>query len=363
MALFVLINLPRDKFASLVEQLMNNLETLTTSVVFDRLITESQMMASETESSLAMNSKSKQPSHQKDLGKGDRSSSDPNALCCQPRHQFSMHTNAECRMKPDFKKPPSKKKPGVHLKQSSSVPTSATANMSIQDKADWFDRAHAANVATVEESDESSEDEETVVHLANAYSASVIRAIKKSKADIVDSGTDRDIFNDKSRFISLHPIRPVTIRSANGADDMRAIEAGAVNVNTYDKKGVKHKMIIENVLYCEKVTVNLISAIRLCDTSFDMHANAVDLTFNNTDGRQIHASRVANTANLWTTSVSKSDTVFRHKINAKSATVFNAKADLMHQRLGHIHSSALRRFCGHGLTNKCTSCVMAKAHR
>lgn len=110
-------------------------------------------------------------------------------------------------MKPEFKKSDKKPKTGQHLKQSSSVPTSAKANMSIQEKANWFDQAHAANVATRDESEsESSEEEETVVHLANTCSAEVIKSINKTKADVVDTGTDWDIFNDKNRFISLHPI-------------------------------------------------------------------------------------------------------------------------------------------------------------
>lgn len=47
------------------------------------------------------------------------------------------------------------------------------------------------------------------------------------------------------------------------------------------------------------------------------------------------------------------------------STCLTVSADVMHQRLGHLHSAALRRFCttGERSSGMCTSCIFAKSHR
>lgn len=94
LALLLVIKLPRDSFNSIIQQLLGDLKNLTTSAVFDRLLTESQSMKpsiDDTTVVLAVQHK------QKKTPKGDISSKDPSALCHLPSHNLSMHSNAECR--------------------------------------------------------------------------------------------------------------------------------------------------------------------------------------------------------------------------------------------------------------------------
>lgn len=88
---------------------------------------------------------------------------------------------------------------------------------------------------------------------------------------------------------------------------MMSTQAGPVPITTVDAAGKKHTKIIPDVLYCKKVTVNLISAIRLCDAGFKMQADLSSMSFINNKGDQIHASRIPHTADLWATAVSISN--------------------------------------------------------
>lgn len=74
---------------------------------------------------------------------------------------------------------------------------------------------------------------------------------------------------------------------------------------------------------------------------------------NENTGEQLHATRTPQSNELWTVRPST------------PATCLSVSTDVMHQRLGHLHSRALQRFCNtQGKSDTmCTSCIMAKSHR
>lgn len=204
-----------------------------------------------------------------------------------------------------------------------------------------------------------------MVELTTAYSLITNDPSSKPSDMYMDSGTNRDIFNDQGRFSDIHSIRPVKIRSANGADDLIASQAGTVDLPTYDENDKQCHTVIKDVLFCPEVAVNLISVTRLCDAGFTVTADATSMRFTRSDGQKVFATRTAHSMELWSARVSTATSVSPYTpSNSKVIKSFNASADLMHQRFGHLHSAALRRFCSpHSLNNTCTSCVLAKSHR
>lgn len=105
-------------------------------------------------------------------------------------------------------------------------------------------------------------------------------------------------------------------------------------------------------LYCKEISVNLISAIKLCDIGCRFEGNSTMILFESPRGERLYARRQADTNQLWT-------------VRPVNSTCLSVSSDIMHQRLGHLHSAALRRFCKtDGKTQgMCTSCVLAKSHR
>lgn len=88
------------------------------------------------------------------------------------------------------------------------------------------------------------------------------------------------------------------------------------------------------------------------------------------DGEKVYAVRTAHSMELWSARVSPTTPILSSSLSSntvpqsKSINVFNASADILHQRLGHLHSAALRRFCSsHHLSKTCTLCILAKSHR
>lgn len=100
LGLFMLINLPREKYGAMNQQLLGDIDHISTTVVLSRLLTESQMQKSsdhlESDSSLALAvTQSHSPERKKSL-RVEPSSRDPNAKCFLPGHANLDHTNAEC---------------------------------------------------------------------------------------------------------------------------------------------------------------------------------------------------------------------------------------------------------------------------
>lgn len=209
-------------------------------------------------------------------------------------------------------------------------------------------------------------DDEEVVELTTAYSLVASDPTSNPSDLYIDSGTNRDILKTREKFSELHPIAPVRIRSANGSDSLVATQAGTIEIYTYDNDNQLCHASFDDVLYCPEVAVNLISVSRLCDRGFSLVANANSMSFINSNGQKLYATRTAHSMELWAARVSigpipNSSTISN---SIPRITSFNASADLLHQRLGHLHSAALRRFCStHDISKTCTSCILAKSHR
>ncbi|EGF98158.1 uncharacterized protein MELLADRAFT_69528 [Melampsora larici-populina 98AG31] len=116
--------------------------------------------------------------------------------------------------------------------------TSKPTQLSNTDKIRLFDQAFSsqskspsasANASVVTE-DLGNDDEETI-NLTTAYSA-IASNVQHSKVNFfMDTGSNKDIFNDVKVFDNLHSIQPVTIKSANGGVII-ATQAGDVTVIT-----------------------------------------------------------------------------------------------------------------------------------
>lgn len=367
LALLMVIKLPRDRFNSIIQQLLSDLKNLTTGAVFDRLLTESQSMKPTAEDSsvaLSAQQKSKKPA------KGARSSKEPSALCHLPSHSLSMHSNAECRtqnlsLQPN--RPTQNARPmgrtSQSLNQSSSRGLAAISSLTDAKKARLFDHLQHAqanlsvqsNAASDQTNPQLSNVDDHVVYFANAYSA-MAQSATRSDDMISDTGADRFIFHSLERFVNLRPISPVSIKTADGSCHLTSHYAGDVIVNSKDEDSMDHQMILPDTLYCPKISVNLISASRLCDAGAVFSGLSDRMKYiNHSTGEQLHATRRPNSSDLWAVRTQDQD----------QSTCLAISSDLMHQRMGHLHSAALRRFCNDRSksTTICTSCSLAKSHR
>lgn len=359
LALLLVINLPRETFNSIIQQLLSDLKNLTTSAVFDRLLTKSQSMKPATdESSIALATQQKP----KKTHKGQRGSKEPTALCHLPSHSLLMHKNAECRTQnPSLQ--PNRASSNPRPTGSTSRGLAAISSLSDAEKARLFDHlqnAHAnmlssnqpspATNATTTPADDSNHN---TVYFSNAYSA-VARASVKSEDMVSDTGADRFIFHSLKRFINLRPITPVSIKTADGSCHMRANYAGDALVDLFYENRKNHSMLLPDTLYCPEISINLISAARLCDIGSNFVGDSSRMIYKNVNtGEELHAFRRPHSTNLWAVRPSS------------STTCLSISSDLMHQRMGHLHSAALRRFCNSGSKSNviCTSCSLAKSHR
>lgn len=135
---------------------------------------------------------------------------------------------------------------------------------------------------------------------------------------------------------------------------MIARYAGDAIVNSFDEQMMEHQMTMPNTLYYPDISINLISASKLCDEGAVFSGNSDCMIYiNHSTCKQLHATRRPHSNELWA-------------IRSNSqANCLSVSSDLVHQRMGHLHSSALRRFCNTGgkSTTICTSCSLAKSHR
>lgn len=198
-------------------------------------------------------------------------------------------------------------------------------------------------------------DDETTVYFSNVYSAVAQSKTPSTKSDdmVLDTGADEFILHSAERFLNMVPIDPIGIKTADGSYHLRATHRGDAVIESFDENGRSHSMVMPDALYCQDISVNLISAIRLCDAGCSFKGNSTLIVFLHPNRGQLHARRQSNSSQLWTI-----------RPNAQ-ATCLSVSTDVMHQRMGHIHSAALRRFCNNGGKSSgiCTSCIYAKSHR
>lgn len=97
--------------------------------------------------------------------------------------------------------------------------------------------------------------------------------------------------------------------------------------------------------------MSLISAIRPCDIGCRFEGNSTVIVFKNTKGKRLYACRRANTNQLWT-------------VHHSNSSCLSVSTDIMYQRLGNLHSVALRQFgtTGGKSSGMCTPCIFEKSH-
>lgn len=99
LALFVIISLPKEELSLMEQELLGDIENVSTDTVFKRLITQAQMSNTnqDAESTVAFSAQHPNKMKAKVESKGeDRTSKADDSLCCYPAHQFLMHTNKNC---------------------------------------------------------------------------------------------------------------------------------------------------------------------------------------------------------------------------------------------------------------------------
>lgn len=296
-------------------------------------------------------------------------SKEPTALCHLQSHGLSMHTNAECRTQNPSLGPTRSTQGSSSRPMGRTIPPaapvtsrglSAISTLTDAEKASLFDHlqtAHA-NIVASKPNDltgPSPDNSDKTVYFSN-----ICLAVSQSKTTlatidevVLDTGSDQFILNSRERFIDMNPITPITIKTADGSCHLQATHQGDAVIESYDDQGRPHQMIMPGSLYCEHIYVNLISEIRLCDAGCTFEGNSTTITFSHPNGGRLHARRKSNTNELWTVSP------------FISPTCLSVSTDIMHQRLGKLHSAALRCFCKNGgkSSNICTSCIFAKSHR
>lgn len=284
LALLLVIKLPREQFNLLIQNLLSDLQNLSTDVVCNRLLTESQSMKPNIADDAAIALSAQQKF--KRMPKGDRSSKEPTALCHLPSHSLSIHTNAECRpQNPSLNSswyPAAPTARHTNRQTVTPAPTpsqglSAISTLTDAKKARLFDHlqtAHANAVATKPASEEIGhsltplpDDKGSTVYLSNVYSAVAQSAAPKDNNEdmILDTGADQFIMNRTKQFLNLNPIDPIPIKTADGNCHLTATHRGDVEIDSYDDNGSLHTITLPDALYCKDIAVNLVSAIRLCD--------------------------------------------------------------------------------------------------
>lgn len=212
----------------------------------------------------------------------------------------------------------------------------------------------AAKPAAESPSPTTGDNNEQTVYFSNVYSAVAQSSTVDDDEDemILDTGSDQFIFKSVKRFTSLTPIKPIAIKTADGNCHLTATHRGDAIIPSYDDDGQLHEMLMPDALYCKDISVNLISAIKLCDIGCRFEGNSTVIKFVNPIGEKLYARRQAKTNQLWT-------------VRPLRASCLTVSTDTLHQRLGHLHSAALRRFCNSGgrSSGMCTSCIFAKSHR
>lgn len=133
---------------------------------------------------------------------------------------------------------------------------------------------------------------------------------------------------------------------------MTAHYAGDALVESFDARHISHQMLLPNTLYCPDISINLISASWLCNAGATFSGDSDRMIYtNNSTGEELHATRRPNSNDLWTVH------------STTQSTCLSASSDLMHQQMGHLHSSALQQFCNNRSKSgtMCNSCSLAKS--
>lgn len=377
LALFAIINLPREEFGSLVQQLMGDIENLSTETVFNRLITEGQMQSSSSNTVAFSTTTKAQPKPKASQPLKARGTG-PNELCHLPRH--GSHTNMECRMQrmggnqsnvttnhgalllSDAEK--IRRFNHAHAAVATVNPPASSTSLTNDQKAALFD-AHMSNAYanhTTSQPPPSSganvNPSTDAISFSNAYSVLVNGNGSNDVEYILDTAADRHMFKDKTLFQDINSIDPIHITTADGGNSLTSHSAGTVIRTSTDKAGATHTATLTNTLHVPAIAVNLISVIQLCDEGYVLSGNASHMSLIHKNGMQIHAHRKPLSGEMWKISVSLDAPT------SQSTNCFVASTDLQHQRMGHLHSAGLQRFCStSGNLSPCQSCILAKAQR
>lgn len=125
-------------------------------------------------------------------------------------------------------------------------------------------RSQSSPSAVAQPSSATNDLKNQVVSFANAYSVMAQLSIKSNDMTS-NSGADQFIFHSLERFVNLKQINQLSIKTVDRSFHMTSHYAGNVMVQSFDEHQTKHQMMLLNTLYCPEISINFISALRLCD--------------------------------------------------------------------------------------------------
>lgn len=273
-----------------------------------------------------------------------------------------MHSNSECRTQHPSLPQLRQANTACPMGRSTSTPSGpaaqglmAVSNLTDAEKARLSDHLQKsqANLAASEPTNNANENNEaSIMYLANAYSA-IAQSTVKNHDMVSDTGADRFIFHSINQFINLCPTPLIAIKTADGSCNLIARHTGDVVIESFNEDGNPMIMTIPETLYCPNISINLISATRLCDLGATFSGTDDCMVYQNkTSGEELHAIRSPKTNELWTVQ------------QPSHTSCLSVSTDIIHQHLGHLHSKALQRFCNWNSKSNTvfTSCAMAKSH-
>jgi hypothetical protein len=180
---------------------------------------------------------------------------------------------------------------------------------------------------------------------------------KKDLRWVIDSGCSKSLLRNKGGIQNYINEKIEMAVADKTADPMICAGTGSHQINS--------NIMLQNVLYCPDVALNLLSVSQLADLGLTITFDATKCVVKRKDNNEIVLTgRREN--NLYVYQRTKHGEAY---FTSKGKTPI--KTELFHRRMGHLNERDLRSLQGlaEGVTldkqplTGCTSCVLAKAHR
>lgn len=334
----VLINsLPRNKYATVIQQLLSNVKNLTMAQVTARLRLEAASMTSDEEKFKSVYAaKTTKPDNRKVGPK-------PNDLCNV--HLNPKHTNSQCfsqKGKPKTDHPNSLtddekvKRYKALVSMSESKASSPTPNSTKM----------AANAATEVDGDKDS------YITYSAFGAST--QLRSPDHFLIDTGANTHVASNSSLLHDIQPIDPVHINGIAGTDGhVTASFKGSATISCQSISGQQRTMEIKDVLLVPHSGVNLLAVSMMTRDGASFSGDNDHISLSNRSKDYV---------------ITGTGTDGLYKVRAFTATShFAATAtiptDVWHRRFGHLnHRSLAKVSSSSSKTTWCEACTMAKSH-
>lgn len=173
---------------------------------------------------------------------------------------------------------------------------------------------------------------------------------------VFDTGATHNVFNDRSRFITLRPTAEIPVKMADGTRGGVIVGVGTAEIESATDGG--DRILLRQVYLCENLKHSLVSGVAIYDDGMQFGTDKSGLFIARKDGRKIYAGQVGR---KWVLRVCDTG------ISGLASDSYM----LWHQRFGHPSERILlemvsRQSC-HGLPERlgatvpCETCANAKS--